>query len=63
MSVNRNRWQWIGAVEDTPLDRVLGRRDWRTTMTPEVEPEPPKKKPDEEDLAVLVKRLLAKLAG
>ncbi|PYR47872.1 MAG: hypothetical protein DMF89_17650 [Acidobacteria bacterium] len=36
MSVNRNRWQWIGAVEDTPLDRVLGRRDWRTTMTPEV---------------------------
>jgi len=36
MSVNRNRWQWIGTVEDTPLDRVLGRRDWRTNMTPEV---------------------------
>jgi three-Cys-motif partner protein len=36
MSVNRNRWQWIGAVEDTPLDRVLGGREWRTNPTPEV---------------------------
>jgi three-Cys-motif partner protein len=36
MSVNRNRWQWIGSVEDTPLDRVLDGRDWRTNPTPEV---------------------------
>lgn len=36
MSVNRNRWQWAGAVEDTPLDRVLGGRDWRMDPTPEV---------------------------
>jgi three-Cys-motif partner protein len=35
MSVNRNRWQWVDAAEDTPLDRLLG-RDWRTNMTPEV---------------------------
>jgi three-Cys-motif partner protein len=27
MSVNRNRWQWIGSVEDTPLDRVLDGRE------------------------------------
>ena len=26
MSVNRNRWQWVGAVDDTPLDRLLGTR-------------------------------------
>jgi three-Cys-motif partner protein len=36
MSVNRNRWQWVGAVEDTPLDRVLDGREWRTNPTPEV---------------------------
>jgi three-Cys-motif partner protein len=36
MSVNRNRWQWVGAVDDTPLDRVLGGREWRTNPTPEV---------------------------
>jgi three-Cys-motif partner protein len=36
MSVNRNRWQWVGSVEDTPLDRVLDGRDWRTNPTPEV---------------------------
>jgi three-Cys-motif partner protein len=35
MSVNRNRWQWVGAVEDTPLDRLLG-REWRAKVTPEV---------------------------
>jgi three-Cys-motif partner protein len=36
MSMNRNRWQWVGAVDDTPLDRVLGGREWRTSPTPEV---------------------------
>jgi three-Cys-motif partner protein len=36
MSVNRNRWQWIGSAEDTPLDRVLDGREWRTNTTPEV---------------------------
>jgi three-Cys-motif partner protein len=36
MSVNRNRWQWVGSVEDTPLDRVLDGREWRTNPTPEV---------------------------
>jgi three-Cys-motif partner protein len=36
MSVNRNRWQWVGAVDDTPLDRVLGQREWRTDPTPVV---------------------------
>jgi three-Cys-motif partner protein len=35
MSVNRNRWQWVGAADDTPLDRALG-REWRTSTTPEV---------------------------
>jgi three-Cys-motif partner protein len=34
MSINRNRWQWVGAVEDTPLDRLLG-PEWRTNITPE----------------------------
>lgn len=36
MSVNRNRWQWVGAVDDTPLDAALGGRQWRTNPTPEV---------------------------
>jgi three-Cys-motif partner protein len=36
MSVNRNRWQWIGAADDTPLDLMLERRDWRTQIIPEV---------------------------
>jgi hypothetical protein len=35
MSVNRNRWQWVGAPDDTPLDRALP-PDWRTNPTPEV---------------------------
>jgi three-Cys-motif partner protein len=36
MSVNRNKWQWRVSEEETPLDRLLGRQ-WRTSLTPEVQ--------------------------